>query len=400
MTIIAEKPVAGGSCLARVDGKAVFVPFVLPGETAEIEIVENRKDWAKARLIGVLEKSPRRVEPSCPLFGSCGGCSLQMADSAYQGEMRAAVAADSLRRAGSAWDGGIPVKAGEPYGYRCRAQFHRGESGEPGFSASRSSEIIPVTDCPILVPELRQALADGTIAREMGRFFSNRGSRPPSLAGRGHNRRRAGRTADFPGRFQVFANDGRLYHEGGTTTASVSLSGKRLTFDVRGFFQSNLALLETLLRDVTGDLKGPGTLLDFYAGVGTFSAFAGSTLGRAVLVEHNAAALDFARINVGLDGPSLELCPVSDEAWPDHPAARRDFDVAIIDPPRQGLARKTLDWFAASAIPEIRYVSCDPVTFARDSALLERAGYRLEGVTLYDFYPQTQHAEVYGRFTR
>lgn len=405
MTITAEKPVAGGTCLARAEGKAVFVPFVLPGETAEIEIVENRKDWARARLVRVLEKSPRRIEPACPLFGVCGGCALQMADAAYQGELRAAVAADSLRRAGSSWVADIPVVSLSSWEYRSRVQFHPGPKGEPGFSAARSSEVIPVKDCPVLVSELRSALADGTIAREMNRFFSpaNAPSRPAENRAGNRNRSarlRTNRVSTDSRRFQVFAGNGKLFHEGGETRAAVSVSGRTIHFDVRGFFQSNLGMLEILAADVTADLKPSAAILDFYSGVGTFSAFAAEKIGRAVLVEHNGAALEFARENVELPADSLELCSVSDEKWPEHPASRQHYDTAIVDPPRQGLARRTLDWFASSSIPEIRYVSCDPVTFARDSALLERSGYRLEKVTLYDFYPQTHHAEVYGRFTR
>jgi len=401
MTITVDKPVAGGTCLGRVDGKAVFVPYTLPGETAEIEIIEDRKGWAKARLVSVIHPSPRRTDPVCPLFGVCGGCSMQMAESAYQTELRVAVAADSLRRAGSSYSGTVGAVSGEPFGYRSRAQFHVAPDGLPGFTAARSSSVVPIRDCPVLVDPIREALANGTLASALNAYYGSRPGRGNGgFTARGRSTRRGRVTEGDNRRFHVFADADALYHEGEDTRVEASVGGRMIAFDVRGFFQSNIPLLERLLEAVTVDLPTSGTLLDFYAGVGTFSAFAAPRLGRAVLVEHNGSALEYARENAGIPRDSLELCPVSDEAWARHPLSRETYAVAIVDPPRQGIARPAMDWFVQSSLPEIRYVSCDPVTFARDAALLERGGFALESVTLFDFYPQTHHAEVYGRFTR
>lgn len=406
MVIIAEKTVAGGAALGRIGGKAVFVPYLLPGETAEIEIVEDRRDYSRGRIVTLLEKSPRRVTPPCPLFGQCGGCSLQMADGNYQAELRAAVFADSLRRAGSSFEGKISLVTGEFWGYRSRAQFHRSPDGSPGFSAARSGEIVTVHDCHVLVEGLRDALLDGTITRAMAGLESNGGAsdaggRSPSR--RGSSSRRGSRTPrdrEDQIRFHAFYSAGRLFHEGTLPRAVAAVGGRELAFDVRGFFQSNLPLLELLLEAVTGDIKSGTSLLDFYAGVGTFSAFAAPAISRSVLVEHNGGALEYARENVALPREALELCAVPDGQWPSHPAASGSFDLAVVDPPRQGIAREALQWFISSRIPEIRYVSCDPVTFARDAALLEAGGFTLSEASLYDFYPQTHHAEVYGRFIR
>lgn len=387
MIIITEKTVAGGDCIGRIDGKTVFVPFALPGETVEIEITESRKDYSRARLVSVVEPSIHRVAPPCPLFGKCGGCSLQMADSAYQSELRAGILTDSLRRSRVSHSAPVGIESANPWEYRCRAQFHRAPNGSPGFSAARSSSIIPVKDCPILVPELRAALENGSIAQAIREAEKQ-------------TRATLARRTDL--RLNVFASAGRLYHQSGETLARANVAGKDIHFDARGFFQSNLSMLSRLVEVVSRDLPKAGTLLDFYAGVGTFSAFTAGNFDRAVLVEHNAAALAFARQNVfPAGGPeALDLHAVSDADWPIHPASREPFQVAIVDPPRQGIARPALDWFISSGVPEIRYVSCDPVTFARDAAFLVSGGFTLDSVTLFDFYPQTHHAEVYGRFRR
>lgn len=367
--------VAGGSCIAHIDGKAVFIPLSLPGETLDIEITESKKDYSFARVKAVLEPSPLRVQPPCPLFGRCGGCTLQMADPAAQGELRLSILRDVLSRSGVRAPEPIRVESGAPWEYRSRFQFHRLRAGGIGFKAGSSDVLVPVADCPVAVPEIRRALASGSLAREA----------------RGRN------TAD---RFHVFAYGGSLWHEGGETGCSVDIDGTKIRFDVRGFFQSNVPMLARLARTVSATLPSGGRLLDFYSGVGTFSALAGSSGVQTVLVEHNREALEWAHLNLSALNPPPVLCPVSDERWPSLPESRLEYGAAIVDPPRQGLGKKALEWFSASGIPDLRYVSCDPVTFARDAAKLVAAGYTITGISLFDFYPQTHHIETLGMFRR
>lgn len=359
--------------MARIDGKAVFVPFSLPNETLEIEITDNRKDYSFAKIVSVIESSPHRVQPVCPLFGMCGGCSLQMSDDVYQTELRLSILKDVLYRAHVQPVQEISVECGQPMEYRSRFQFHRTQDGNIGFKAESSNTIVPVTDCPVAVPKIRQSLTDGSL-------------------------KRSARHLNTGDRFHVFAHDGQQWQEDVDTRCSLNISGQTVLFDVRGFFQSNVPMLERLIAMV-GDASGE-RLLDFYSGVGTFSIFAGRAFRDVVLVEHNREALLLARDNLaGRDIPPT-ICNVSDEKWPSHPASRLAYDTAIIDPPRQGLNKQALAWFADSGIPDIRYVSCDPVTFARDTAKLVASGYTLEKAVMFDFYPQTHHIETLGFFKK
>lgn len=366
--------VAGGSCIARIDGKAVFVPYSLPGETVEIEITDNRKDFAFSRLVGVVEPSPRRVTPVCPLFGLCGGCTLQMADDEYQKELRLSILKDIFSRAHIAPRDGVRLESGEPLGYRSRFQFHRASDGAIGLKEGAGNEVIKIEDCPVAVPEIREALRNGTLAESARKF--NEGDR-----------------------FHVFAHGGKLWQEGGDTSCEVEISGIPLRFDVRGFFQSNIPMLERLIGTVCGNASGK-RLLDFYSGIGTFSAFAGTHFSGTVLVEHNREAIELARENLASLGSAAVFRAVSDERWPSDRSARLEYDLAIIDPPRQGISKNAIAWFMESGIPEIRYVSCDPVTFARDAAKLISSGYVFREAVLFDFYPQTHHIETLGFFTK
>lgn len=374
MQIITEKMIAGGSCIARIDGKAVFIPFSLPGETVDIAIIEDRKDFSFAALRSVIAPSPRRRESPCPLFGRCGGCSLQMADDEYQKELRLSIMRDVFSRAHIEPLEGISIEAGEPFGYRSRFQFHRTQSNSIGLKEGAGNAVVPVGECPVAVERINRALADGSLAKAVA-------------------------SANAGERFHVFAYGEDLWHEDGRTDCAVRVRDRVISFDVRGFFQSNIPMLERMVSAVMDGLSGT-RFLDFYSGVGTFSAFAADSFAETVLVEHNADALARARNNLEGDGPAARYAAVRDDRWPRDALSRLSYDAAVVDPPRQGISRDALAWFCSSGIPEIRYVSCDPVTFARDAAKLVAAGYAFRKAVLFDFYPQTHHIETLGYFSR
>jgi len=149
MRLTIESLVHGGRGLARADG-VVFVPFVLPGEVVEAEIVEKRKGFSIARLTEVLEPSPRRVEPPCPYFGRCGGCQWQHAAYDAQVEYKQAILRETLRRTGKVEPEFLPPLSGGPHGYRRRASFQTGPDGSLGFFGEHSHTLVPVDRCLLL----------------------------------------------------------------------------------------------------------------------------------------------------------------------------------------------------------------------------------------------------------
>lgn len=374
-----EKIVAGGSCLARIDGKAVFVPLSLPGETLDLRIVLDKKEYAFAEVIAIVEGSPHRRRPPCPLFSRCGGCSLQMADEQYQRELRMNILESSMSRAHVPFAGAVAVESGAEFEYRSRFQFHRTADGEPALREESSNKLVGIRDCPVAVPSIRNALTYGRIREWMNRSYSEE-------------------------RFQIFGTADHVFHQGGDTECQVTVNGVSLYFDIRGFFQSNMQMLgrlaDWLKNELDSRFGGQGQLLDFYAGVGTFSRLCASAFSRSVLVEHNRGALSCAEKNLKNASLSATLCCTGDDAWPVRPEARQSYDCLIIDPPRQGIGPGAMKWISTSGIPDIYYVSCDPVTFSRDAKRLVDSGYVLETVRLFDFYPQTHHVETLGVFRR
>jgi 23S rRNA (uracil1939-C5)-methyltransferase len=376
MKLTAEKILPGGDCLARLNGKAVFVSGALPGEVVEATIHQDKKDYARASVNEVLEPSPHRVTPRCPYFGRCGGCSLQYANDGHQTELRRSILVEAMGRFRVATSAEVTVVTGTHWEYRSRFQFRQCEGGIGLMEASTNRTVI-IEDCPIAVPELREAIRSGSIARNT------------PIIPRGP-------------RFHAFGWGGKVWVEGDDSLAEVSISGASIRFDVKGFFQSNIGQLTSLIAALKGHLSQAlvdETFLDLYSGVGTFAVTLGHEASGVHLVEHNRHALEAARGNCARSKISAFYHPMSDDAWALSKESRIRFGAAIVDPPRSGLSRAALDWLGRSGIPRVAYVSCDPVTFSRDAALLIAAGYSLEDVTLFDFYPQTCHVETLGIFS-
>ena len=377
-----ERIVPGGDGLGRCDGRAVFVPLSAPGDDLEVRVVDDRPGYLRARIARVIAPGPGRVEPVCPHYGECGGCNMMHMSYEAQIEAKLGVVRDAWRRSGGIYDAGIAAAADDgafgagglgavasvPFGYRNRAQFHVDASGRVGYARRSSRSILPVGSCPILAPVLARWLEgagpDGA---------------PPLLP------------AGFE-RFVAFGQGERTWLEGIDGEVALGIDGgngvKTLRFDVGGFFQSNLAMVERLVPAVCGGVGGRRAA-DLYCGVGLFGAFLAGAFDKLTCVEQDKRAIGYACANVG---PGASYAAASLETWTRSAQARERFDYVVVDPP------PVRAWLAASKAPAIGYVSCDPVSLARDSGALLKAGYTVESATVFDFYPQTSHVETYVRF--
>jgi 23S rRNA (uracil1939-C5)-methyltransferase len=362
-----EKLVAGGEGIAFREGKAVFVPGVLPGERVRARIVERRRDYERAELLEVLSASADRVAPPCRLAGRCGGCDWLHIRHAAQLSLKRELAAEALRRIG-----GISllpeITGGAPLAYRNRVQVHRDTRGRPGFMAAGSNAVVAVQTCPVAAPELAGVFS---------------GAVP--LPGRR--------------RFTAFGARGLLSVEGGggAQELSVTVAGREIAFPVGSFFQSNLELLEELVPFAREGLSGD-TAADLYCGVGLFAAHLAPRFERVLCVERDARALDCARRNV--PAGKGEFHELSVEDWILGPGSAQVPDAVVVDPPRTGLSAEARAFLSGGTASRLSYVSCNPVTLARDLSALLRGGWRLDDMRLFDFYPQTSHVEAVARLSR
>ena len=391
-TIITDKMTFGGKCIAKINGKSVFVPFSIPGEKIEVEIVSSKKDYDVAKIVNIIESSPHRVEPACKYYGICGGCNMMHIESSFQQELRKNVLKDCFARNGIKTPA-IQVLSSAPLGYRSRFQLNNG-----GLSKRSENEIVPIDFCPIAEKPINNWLSNNPFGkRPKGRCHLFGSEKMVSS----NNEKKYGQAAiiseenSFNKTEKKSKNIKKVYS--GTIinpsdVVSVNILGKKISFDVKGFFQSNLQVLESAIKEVCRGLVGE-SVLDMYAGCGTFSVFLADFFKKVTLVEHNRDALVFAAQN--LAGKNYELIGLSGEKWVSSLSKNdeKKFDAVVIDPPRSGMEVEVRKWLCSSNIPQIRSVSCDPATHARDVKELVSYGYRLEKLFLLDFYPNTSHIE-------
>lgn len=388
--------VFGGKSLGKINGKNVFIPYTLPGEKLEIDITERNKDYDNAEIVKILEASPHRVQPACRYYGKCGGCNMMHIESSWQKELRKGILTDIFRQNGIDISEKTEVISGPDFNYRCRFQLNDG-----GLSQRKSNVIIPVEECLCAEEKVNEYLkktASSPSSRPKGRchlFGSSFSDEQLKIA-----------AEEKPDQSQRITGGGQKnkklklkenHYFSGTlaspeNTMTVEFGGHRLSFDVRGFFQSNLFVFEKVCRLITELLPGGKNILDMYSGCGSISAFLTEKYENVVLVEHNRDAIVYAEQN--LAGSKHVSYGLSGAAWVKTcAAALPPFDACTIDPPRSGMEKEVCNWLCDSKIPLILSLSCDPSTHARDCARLIKAGYNLKKMYLLDFYPNTSHIE-------
>jgi 23S rRNA (uracil1939-C5)-methyltransferase len=389
----------GGAALGRHEGRAIFVPYALPGETVRAEVVEDKGRYAFAQLVEVLEPSPDRVEPPCPHFGpdGCGGCQWQHAGYPAQLRFKTEIVIDQLTRIGKIADPTVHSTLPDPSGwaYRNHAQFHPAKESQLGFQAAASNRTIPIDECPILHPLLsdlyatldidtqglrRLSLRAGTQTGEQMLVFEMNDDMPPGLE------------IDLPVSCVLLLSDGQHANLIGHNHITEVVAGHAYRISAPSFFQVNTPQTEQLVRLVNGflNLRGSETVLDGYCGVGLFTAHLAERAGLVIGIEVAPTAVDdllentadFDNVDV-IQGPVEAVLPDLD----------MPIDAVVIDPPRTGLDRFALDALVEHHPSRLVYVSCDPATLARDAQRLAAAGYRLVEVQPVDMFPQTYHTE-------
>ena len=375
--------------MARPEGKSVFIELTAPGDMVRCKIGKERGTWAEAELLEILEPSPARVSPAFPLYGRCGGCSLQHLAYEAQTEAKAAILADAFSRIAGLNPPPIRVRTCAPFEYRNRMQFHTSLVEQHSLKQPyacclmerKSSRLVALDDCPVAEAGIRKALKEGRLNAPNEKRLTKK-------------------------RFTVYSRGKTFLAEGQTERGHVSLLGRDIAMDVNVFFQSNAAMLELLITDLMEAASGADKglpLADIYCGVGTFAAFLGAEFPGIDLVEENKTALALARENVqGESARKKVRCyALTDTAWAKAADAHKALlGFMVLDPPREGLSGPLAKWLAGNGPCLAAYVSCDPATLARDSRILAEGGYTLKELTLYDFYPQTAHIESLALFAR
>lgn len=409
-----EKPVYGGAFLARVEGKAVFVPLTLPGEQMRVRVVDEKRGYATAEVEQMIVPAAERIAAKCRHFGRCGGCQYQHTDYATQLAFKQAILRETLVRGGVSAPDEMTVLAGEPWAYRNRIRIAFDAEGYPGYRERRSNALVRIAECPIAAPLLvKAAIAAGEMVRKLPARLRPReaslfcdaaesallasfltadsGTRwfeefAPELAER---------VSEIKG-VELAVDEGR-----GRAPRTVALRGaSSLLYRVAGFdyrvdqnafFQVNRWLVDALVECVAGGRRGQVTW-DLFAGVGLFARQLTSSFASVIAVEIAAPAVAPLKQNLAGRGGSVVKAAAVDFL---RDAGKLDRpDLIVLDPPRTGLEAETTGLLAQIAAPALVYVSCDPATLARDLRALIGGGYSIENITLADLFPQTFHLET------
>lgn len=433
VTLRIESLAYGGDAIARLeDGRTAFVRGGVPGDLVTAEIDKDHGRFVKMHVAEVFESSPDRVTPPCPYFGLCGGCTWQHVSYAAQLVAKRRIVVDALERIGRIEHAedrvSEPIASPLEYGYRNKIELvpdPRSQRLRLGFHRLGSDEVVPVDECLLLPKRYRKAPKSLGGALRFAAGESDLGITRVGLRVGTHTRDVEPAIWTSPGAFPrgtVAKTLGsalpttsivRVLTKGPSKERRVSgvevLSGRGMWRERLGdfeymvsapsFFQVNTKAAEKLIEAVITALDPDGSdrVLDLYAGAGTFTLPLAERAGDVSAVESAGSAVRDLRRN--LEASAVWADVIGGDAARELPALG-GFDLALVDPPRAGLAASAIGDLVAGRPRAIAYVSCDPSTFARDVAEFERQGYRLASATPVDLFPQTFHIETLGILTR
>ncbi|MEJ5226419.1 class I SAM-dependent RNA methyltransferase [Thermodesulfovibrio sp.] len=367
-----------GEAIGKYNGKVVFVPYGIPGETVKVRIIKDEGDYCRGEIIEVLEPSLFRETPPCELFGRCGGCSFQHVAYSYQTKLKEIVVMEQLKRIGGFENPedftNLTIHAENPYNYRNRGDFSINREKLLGFKIRGTHRFIHVTYCHIMHDNINKILS------------LIQGKSPKRKT---HNItiRYGINTSNYLVQPEIDIDElktGQLFY-------TEKLLDREFRISAPSFFQVNTYQAENLIQTVLNYIaEEDKTVIDAYAGVGTFTVFMARKAERVIAIEESRSAYKDAQANIKDFDNITYLCEKTEETL-----ARDDInaDAIVIDPPRVGVMKEVLQAIAEKGIKKVIYVSCEPSTLARDLKYLRERGYKLIEVQPVDMFPQTYHIE-------
>lgn len=398
LTIDLHSMAHGGEAVGRLeDGRTVFVAGGIPGEKVQVRLIQEKKRWARAALVEVLEPSPDRVQPPCPFVGDCGGCQWQHIALDRQRSLKREILAGQLQHMAGLEESPVEecVGVGEAdgFGYRNHVHLAVDEAGMTGYYRSRTREVVPVDHCRLLHPLLREWH-----------------EKLPPLPGASRIELRAGtrtfqRLAMFRGYIEAAAGE-ESYQRGvplgraGEGELTEMVGTERYRISSKSFFQVNTDGAEKLVQLVLEMTEAGAntTVVDAFAGVGLFSVPLARVARKVWSVERHPAAVRDLRHHATPFRDKLHIVGTDmEDAFTQLPTR---VNCVVADPPREGLGEPIATGIMQMQPERIVLVACDPASLARDAKFLAEGGYRLARVVPVDLFPHTFHIEAVAQFVR
>lgn len=394
----------GGDAMGRLpDGRAVFVPFGLPGERVRVRLTDEKRNFARGEIVEVMDASPNRIVPRCLHFGVCGGCHYQHLPYEEQLKAKTEILRDQLTRIGKIESPSVQqmVASPSPWNYRNHVQFHLTREGKLGYMTAIRPRVFAISECHLpegsintLWPQLefepemnieRVSLRSG-VDEDLMLVLESDSPEPPEL--------------DIEAGISItHVFDEKAVVIAGSDNLTIRVLDRDFQVSAASFFQVNTAMAGRMVDHLLAHLPmtPSSTILDVYCGAGLFSAFLAPRCARLIGVESSESACEDFAANLD-EFENVELYEGFAEDVIPHLEAKPD--IVLVDPPRAGLDKNVVDGLLKLNPKVIAYVSCDPSTLARDAARLIHGGYQLKEVTPFDLFPQTYHIESISLFER
>ncbi len=428
-----------GEGVGRVQGFTVFVEGALPGEEVLVHLLKVKKHFGFGKIVEILKPSENRVAPPCPVFGHCGGCSLQHLDYPAQLEYKQNKVQEHLRRIGGLKDVDVPPVLGmeNPWRYRNKAQFPVGRLGSAGavgcgFYKRRSHQLVAVSDCALQQPGVQDVLKtvqaflaenaiapydeethQGLVRHVLVKNGFASGEMMVCLVINGNTLPKSQQLVD---KLSILPHMASICININKTKGNVILGDKtqvlwgkpyiedaighlRFQISAESFFQVNpvqtKVLYDTLVK--LAGLTPTDVVVEAYAGIGAISLFIAGHVQQVVAIESLAQAVEDAKENAAINGID-NVTFITGMAEEEVPRLFAEGDLApqavIVDPPRKGCDPALLEAIAAARPAKVVYVSCNPASLARDAQILGEKGYRVTAIQPVDCFPMTPHVET------
>ena len=397
-----------GQGVARHNGKALFIPGLLPGERGEVTLTEDKRQFARGAVKRRLNDSPDRETPPCPYFGVCGGCQQQHASVALQQRSKSHALARLMKHEVD------DIIAAEPWGYRRRARLSlnyqpKTQTLEMGFRKASASEIVNVVRCPVLappleaaIPSLRECLQSLEAVRHLGHVELVLADNGPLMVLRhtaplpAADREKLERFSHSHGVALFLAPESAILEQVSGELPWYTSDGLRLTFSPRDFIQVNDKVNQQMVDRALAwlDIQPDDRVLDLFCGMGNFTLPLAKRAASVVGVEGVAALVAKAQENAqqnGLQNVTFFHENLEDDVTK-QPWAQHGFTKVLLDPARAGAAG-VMQHVLKLSPKKVVYVSCNPATLARDSEALLNAGYTMSHLAMLDMFPHTGHLE-------
>ena len=393
MEVLIERIDNFGRGLGYIDGKICFVPNALPGETVDVEITYSTKKFIEAKVLNYITKSSDRLNIQCPFYSSCGACQFLNMSIIKENEFKTDKVKNLIKRIGNINTDLVRdcVSVNE-YNYRNKATFHV-ENNKLGYYQEKTNSLVEIDNCLILreeinntIPKLQEIInfKENNIKEIMVRCGNNTSNLMVNFIGKVKN---LDGVEDF---FDVvYVNDKLII---GSTM--ISLIG-RFEFKVspKSFFQVNGKLVENLYDEVLNYCieNKPKNVLDLYCGTGTIGIYISDVVNRVLGIDMSESSINNALDNRELNNiKNVEFVCSKVEDYIDKIIGKHDL--VVVDPPRAGLDKKTVEYLKKISSNAIIYISCDPATMARDLSQLSDT-YKIESIKPFNMFPKTYHVE-------